>query len=100
MLQIMLVCTRTNRFARRVSCENSCQPSLAFRPVRASSNRLRQRARCTSCGGKGARIQHPGWAGTVTQRHACLVERTGREVESVSADYEWPDVLCRAGLLG
>jgi hypothetical protein len=77
MLQIMLVCTRTNRFARRVSCENSCQPSLAFRPVRASSNRLRQRARCTSCGGKGARIQHPGWAGTLTQGHARINRKRG-----------------------
>jgi hypothetical protein len=28
-----------------------------------SSNRLRQRARCTSCGNKGATIQHPGWGG-------------------------------------
>jgi hypothetical protein len=24
---------------------------------------LRQRARCTACGNKGATIQHPGWGG-------------------------------------
>jgi len=29
----------------------------------ASSDRLRQRARCTACGNKGATIQHPGWGG-------------------------------------
>jgi hypothetical protein len=29
-----------------------------------SSDRLRQSARCTQCGHKGATLQHPGWAGT------------------------------------
>jgi hypothetical protein len=29
-----------------------------------SSDRLRQSARCTKCGYKGATLQHPGWAGT------------------------------------
>ena len=29
----------------------------------ASSDRLRQCARCTRCGHKGATLQHPGWAG-------------------------------------
>jgi len=29
-----------------------------------SSDRLRQSARCTKCGHKGATLQHPGWAGT------------------------------------
>src|SRR5271167_1543407 len=29
----------------------------------ASSDVLRQRARCTACGRKGATLQHPGWAG-------------------------------------
>ena len=28
-----------------------------------SSDRLRAGARCTSCGGKGATLQRPGWAG-------------------------------------
>jgi hypothetical protein len=28
-----------------------------------SSDRLRQSARCTKCGHKGATLQHPGWAG-------------------------------------
>jgi hypothetical protein len=28
-----------------------------------SSDRLRQRARCSACGSRGATIQHPGWAG-------------------------------------
>jgi hypothetical protein len=27
---------------------------------------LRQRTRCTGCGGKGATLQHPGWADTNT----------------------------------
>jgi hypothetical protein len=29
-----------------------------------SSDRLRESARCTKCGHKGATLQHPGWAGT------------------------------------
>jgi hypothetical protein len=29
----------------------------------ASSDKLRVGARCTSCGSKGATLQHPGWAG-------------------------------------
>ena len=29
----------------------------------ASSDVLRQRARCTACGRKGATLQHPGWGG-------------------------------------
>src|SRR5262249_5328718 len=29
----------------------------------ASSDKLRAGARCTSCGRKGATIQHPGWGG-------------------------------------
>jgi hypothetical protein len=44
-----------------------------------SSDRLRQRARCSSCGSKGATIQHPGWGGNdvgfvplVAERHADL----------------------------
>ncbi len=28
-----------------------------------SSDKLRQCARCTACGNKGATIQHPGWGG-------------------------------------
>jgi hypothetical protein len=28
-----------------------------------SSDKLRQSARCTACGSKGATIQHPGWGG-------------------------------------
>jgi hypothetical protein len=28
-----------------------------------SSDKLRQSARCTRCGNKGATIQHPGWGG-------------------------------------
>jgi hypothetical protein len=28
-----------------------------------SSDKLRQCARCTGCGSKGATIQHPGWGG-------------------------------------
>jgi hypothetical protein len=28
-----------------------------------SSDKLRECARCTACGHKGATIQHPGWAG-------------------------------------
>ena len=30
---------------------------------RTSSDVLRQRARCTACGNKGATIQHPSWGG-------------------------------------
>jgi hypothetical protein len=34
----------------------------------ASSDKLRTAARCTACGGKGATLQHPGWAG----KHVCF----------------------------
>jgi hypothetical protein len=29
-----------------------------------STDKLRQCARCTACGRKGATLQHPGWGGT------------------------------------
>jgi hypothetical protein len=29
-----------------------------------SSDRLRRSARCTACGAKGAKLQHPSWAGS------------------------------------
>ena len=32
--------------------------------AQTSSDKLRQCARCTACGNKGATIQHPGWGGT------------------------------------
>ena len=32
----------------------------------ASSDKLRAGARCTGCGGKGATLQRPGWAGNHT----------------------------------
>lgn len=33
----------------------------------ASSDLLRQCARCTKCGGKGAALTHPSWTNTVTE---------------------------------
>jgi hypothetical protein len=30
----------------------------------ASSDMLRESARCTACGHKGATLSHPGWGGT------------------------------------
>jgi len=44
--------------------------SVAFVPLMirwgpdASSDKLRHSARCTSCGHKGATLQHPGWVDT------------------------------------
>jgi hypothetical protein len=32
----------------------------------ASGDTLRQNARCSCCGNKGATIQHPGWSGNAT----------------------------------
>jgi hypothetical protein len=52
-----------------VYCEKWHAP-MALAPLmirwgaETSSDRLRQRARCTKCGHKGATLQHPGWAGT------------------------------------
>jgi len=49
------------------SCQHHEPLAYAVAAIRwgadVSSNRPRQRARCTSCGNKGATIQHPGWVG-------------------------------------
>jgi hypothetical protein len=49
-------------------CSNVHAPLACAVPVirwgaKVSSDKLRQCARWTACGHKGATIQHPGWAG-------------------------------------
>jgi hypothetical protein len=44
----------------------ACAPAVIRWGADTSSDMLRQRTRCTSCGGKGATLQHPGWADTNT----------------------------------
>jgi hypothetical protein len=48
-------------------CQHHAPLACAVAVIRwgasVSSDRLRQRTRCTSCGKKGATIQHPGWGG-------------------------------------
>jgi hypothetical protein len=48
-------------------CQHHAPLACAVAVIRwganTSSDRLRQRARCTKCGHKGATLQHPGWAG-------------------------------------
>ena len=48
-------------------CQHHAPLACAVAVIRwgrdASSDVLRQRARCTACGHKGATIQHPGWGG-------------------------------------
>jgi hypothetical protein len=48
-------------------CQHHAPLACAVAVIRwgadASSDRLRAGARCTSCGGKGATLQRPGWAG-------------------------------------
>ena len=48
-------------------CQHHAPLACAVAVIRwgadASSDRLRQRARCSACGKKGATIQHPGWGG-------------------------------------
>src|SRR5215472_7418164 len=48
-------------------CQHHAPLACAVAVIRwgqnASSDKLRACARCTSCGGKGATIQRPGWAG-------------------------------------
>jgi hypothetical protein len=53
-----------------IYCEKRPHRSpMAFAPVvirwgpNASSDKLRQAARCTACGHKGAPLQYPSWAG-------------------------------------
>ena len=53
-----------------VNCEKcphhaplACAVPVICWGANASSDKLRQCARCTACGHKGATIQHPGWAG-------------------------------------
>jgi len=41
----------------------ACAVAVIRRGPNASSDKLRAGARCTSCGGKGGTLQHPGWAG-------------------------------------
>jgi len=40
----------------------ACAPAVIRWGANASSDMLRQRTRCTCCGGRGATVQHPGWA--------------------------------------
>jgi hypothetical protein len=48
-------------------CQHHAPLACAVAVIRwgadASSDVLRQRARCICCGHKGATLQHPGWAG-------------------------------------
>jgi hypothetical protein len=48
-------------------CQHHAPLACAVAVIRwgrdASSNVLRERARCMRCGHKGATLQHPGWAG-------------------------------------
>ena len=48
-------------------CQHHAPLACAVAVIRwgadVSSDRLRQRARCSACGKKGATIQHPGWGG-------------------------------------
>jgi len=46
-----------------VYCERCQHRSLIRWGADASSDMLRQSARCTQCGGRGATIQLPGWGG-------------------------------------
>jgi hypothetical protein len=49
-------------------CQHHAPLACAVAVVRwgagASTDVLRERARCTRCGHKGATIQHPAWGGT------------------------------------
>jgi hypothetical protein len=51
----------------RERCQHHAPLACAVAVIRwgadVSSDRLRQRTRCTGCGNRGATIQHPGWAG-------------------------------------
>ena len=41
----------------------ACAIAVILWGPNAPSDKLRAGARCTSCGSKGATLQHPGWAG-------------------------------------
>jgi hypothetical protein len=41
----------------------ACAVAVILWGPNASSDKLRAGARCTNCGGKGATLQRPGWAG-------------------------------------
>jgi hypothetical protein len=41
----------------------ACAVAVTRWGANTSSDKLRQSARCTACGQKGATIQHPGWGG-------------------------------------
>src|SRR5215470_19955130 len=49
--------------AASINAPLACAVAVILWGPDASSDRLRARARCTSCGNKGAIVQHPGWAG-------------------------------------
>jgi len=48
-------------------CQHKAPLACAVAVIRwgaeQSSDKLRQSARCTECGSKGATVQHPGWGG-------------------------------------
>jgi hypothetical protein len=51
-------------------CQHHAPLACAVAVIRwvagASSDVLRERARCTVCGHKGATLQHPGWAASMS----------------------------------
>jgi hypothetical protein len=53
-----------------VRCQHKAPFACAVAVIRWGANersdRLRQCARCTACGHKGATLQHPGWGGGST----------------------------------
>ncbi len=48
---------------RSVPALLACAVPVIRSGVNTSSDKLRQCALCTTCGRKGATLQHPGWAG-------------------------------------
>jgi len=55
---VWLWCVRCQRHAPL-----ACAIAVILWGPNAPSDKLRAGARCTSCGSKGATLQHPGWAG-------------------------------------
>ena len=49
--------------AASITAPLACAVAVILWGPDASSDKLRAGARCTSCGGKGATLQRPGWAG-------------------------------------
>jgi hypothetical protein len=75
-------------------CQHHAPLACAVAVIRwgpnTSSDKLRQSARCTACGHKGATLQHPGWGGADVGFLPFPSDRLSRRERSFNSTREVP----------